>query len=70
MGPGSELSVLIRVAVDRVVQEIAADAAVVEQRVAFARRTVADDVFPWLLISMSMVRIFRLVSSTFLAKVE
>ncbi len=41
--PGSEPAVLVRVAVDRVVEEVGADPAVVEQRVALARRAVADD---------------------------
>ena len=41
MRPGQELALLVRVAVDRVVEEVGADAAVVEQRVALARRAVA-----------------------------
>ena len=38
-----KLAVLVRIAVDRVVQEIGADAAIVQQRVALARRAVADN---------------------------
>ena len=40
---GQEVALLVRVAVDRVVEEVGADAAVVEQRVALGRRAVADD---------------------------
>ena len=38
-----ELALLVRAAVDGEVEEVGADAAVVEQRVALARRAVADD---------------------------
>ena len=38
-----ELALLVRIGVDGEVEEIGADAAVVEQRVALARRAVADD---------------------------
>ena len=41
--PGQEVALLVRVAVDGVVEEVGADAAVVEQRVALGRRAVADD---------------------------
>ena len=41
--PGREEAVLVRVAVDRVVEQVGADPAVVEQRVALARGAVADD---------------------------
>ena len=50
--PGSELALLVRVAVDRVVEEVRADAAVVEQRVALAGRAVAGDRLPARLASM------------------
>src|SRR5581483_3695828 len=45
MSTRSELAVLVRVTVDGIVDEIRADTAVVEQRVAFARRSVADNRF-------------------------
>ena len=41
--PGVNLPVLVRVAVDRVVEEVRADAAVVQQRVALPGRAVAGD---------------------------
>ncbi len=41
-----EPAVLVRVAVDRVVEEVGADAAVVEERVPLARGAVADDLLP------------------------
>ena len=41
--PGQEPALLVRVAVDRVVEQVGADPAVVEQRVALARRAVAGD---------------------------
>ena len=44
MCPRRESRVLVRVAVDRVVEEVGTDPAVVEERVAFAGRAVADNV--------------------------
>ena len=47
---GREAAVLVGIAVDREVEEVGADAAVVEQRVALARRAVAADAScpaPW-----------------------
>ena len=38
-----QVALLVRVEVDGVVEEVRADAAVVEQRVALGRRAVADD---------------------------
>ncbi len=38
-----KLAVLVGIAIDRVVDEVRANAAVVEQRVALARRAVSDD---------------------------
>src|SRR5258706_3349547 len=43
--PRQELALLVRIAIDGVVDEIRADAAVVEERVAFARRPVPDHRF-------------------------
>jgi hypothetical protein len=43
VGSGEESTVLVGIAVDRVIQEVGPDAAVVEERVAFARRPVARD---------------------------
>ena len=43
VGAGQELALLVRVAIDREVEQVGADAAVVEQRVALARRAVAGD---------------------------
>jgi hypothetical protein len=43
---GGELALLVGIAVDGVVEEVRADAAVVEQRVALARRAVAAIVLP------------------------
>ena len=43
VGPGQELALLVRVAVDRELEQVGADAAVVEQRVALAGRAVAGD---------------------------
>ena len=43
MGPGQEQALLVRVAVDREVEEVGADAAVVEERVALSGRAVAGD---------------------------
>ena len=54
----------MRVAVDRVVEEISADAAVVEQRVALARRAVAHDCLPCGAASIKRSSSSRLVSST------
>ena len=39
----SEATVLVRITVDRVLEQIAANTAVVEQRVALAGRSVSDD---------------------------
>ena len=44
--PRREQTVLVRVAVDRVVEEIGADAAVVQERVALAGSAVPDDLLP------------------------
>ena len=64
MGARQELALLVGVAVHGVVEEIGADAAIIEQRVALARRAVAGDrlAFPPSLIRNS--RILRLVSLT------
>ena len=43
--PGVNLPCLYGIPVDRVVDEVGPDAAVVQQRVAFARSAVADDRF-------------------------
>ena len=43
VGPGEEPALLVGVAVDGEVEQVRADAAVVEQRVALARRAVAGD---------------------------
>ena len=70
MGPRSELPVFIRVAVDGVVQEVAADAAEVEKRVAFSRGSITDNGFSLPFRSIRISRILRLVSLTFSAKLE
>src|SRR5512147_1618882 len=44
-GAGQELPLLVRVAVDRELEQVGADAAVVEQRVSLAGSAVADDAF-------------------------
>src|SRR5262245_30643608 len=49
VGAWREPSVLVRVAVNGVVEKVRSDAAVVQQRVAFAWRAVADDVAALLL---------------------
>src|SRR5882672_916462 len=46
MGTGRVLPLLVRIAVDREIEEVSADAAVVEQGVALARSAVADDALP------------------------
>ena len=62
--PGQEVALLVRVAVDRVVEEVGADAAVVEQRVALAGRAVAGDRFPRRLAAIRNSSSLRLVSRT------
>src|ERR1700680_3522753 len=43
MGAGRVLALFVWVAVDREIDEIRADAAIIEQRVALARSAIADD---------------------------
>src|SRR5262245_32462386 len=45
MGAGKQFALLVRVAIHRVVDEVAAYPAVVQQGVALARRPIADDGF-------------------------
>jgi hypothetical protein len=54
-------ALLVRVAIDRVVDEIGTDAAIVEQRIAFARRAVADKGFAVALRLDQEARQFALV---------
>ena len=46
--PGVKRPCFVRTAVDRVVEEVGADAAVVQQRIPFAGRAVAHDRFAFL----------------------
>ena len=60
--------VLVRIAVHRVVQEIGANAAIVQQGVALAGRAVAGDRFAGPLGVDQEAQILRLVSLTFSSK--
>ena len=55
MRAGSVVSLLVRIAIDSVVEKVGADSAVVEQGVTLARGAVADEVFVCLDVVWSYV---------------
>ena len=62
-----EAAVLVGIAIDREVQEIGADAAVVEQRVALAGAPYPQMRLPWSLAAMRNDKSLRLVRRTWSA---